>query len=329
MDRLKLHIKNNRAGEEVFRMTPERWAEAAARNPEVAARVDVTIDWDFDRFDASMASADAFVGWDPKRKGLADIAPNLKLIHIIGAGVEHLAPFDWLPSGVTLTNNRGVHAPKSGEWGAMALLMLNARMPELLESQRRHAWNALFETPIAGKTVAIVGAGEMGGSVAERIRPFGPHIVGVRRGGAPHPAVDEMVGPDRLDEVLGRSDFVLVTLPMTRETKGLIDRRRIGLMKPGAGIVNMGRAPVIDYDALVDALRSGHLRGAILDVFEPEPLPERSPYWDVPNLIATPHISSDDLTAYIPRTLDLLLDNLGRMLDGKPFRNVVRPDLGY
>jgi len=329
MERVRLHIKNNRAGEDVFRMTPERWAEAAARNPDIAERVDVTIDWDFDGFDRSMAAADAFVGWDLKREGLATLAPRLKLIHIIGAGVEHLSPFDWLPEGVTLTNNRGVHAPKSGEWGAMALLMLNARMPELLESQRRHAWNALFETPIAGKTVLIVGVGEMGGSVAERIRPFGPHLIGVRRGGAAHPAIDEMVGPEALDDVLPRADFVLVTLPMTAETRNLLDRRRIGLMKRGAGIVNMGRAPVIDYDAVADALRAGLLRGAILDVFDPEPLPATSPYWDVPNLIATPHISSDDLTAYIPRTLDLLLDNLSRLMDGRPLRNVVRPELGY
>lgn len=329
MNRIKLHIKNNRAGEDVFRMTEARWKEAATRNPNVAERVDVTFDWDFDNFESSMAQADAFVGWDLKQGDLASVAPNLKLIHIIGAGVEHLAPFDWLPQTVTLTNNRGVHAPKSGEWGAMALLMLNARMPELLESQRAHQWNALFETPIAGKTVAIIGVGEMGGSVAERIRPFGCKIVGVRRGAEPHPAVDEMVGPDQLDSVLAQADYVLVTLPMTVETKGLIDRRRIGLMKPGAGIVNMGRAPVIDYDALSAALRDDRLRGAILDVFEPEPLPSQSPYWDVPKLIATPHISSDDLTAYIPRTLDLLLDNLGRMLEGKPFRNVVRPELGY
>ena len=116
---------------------------------------------------------------------------------------------------------------------------------------------------------------------------------------------------------------------MTEETRGLIDWRRLALMKPSAGLINMSRAGVVDYAALAEALTSGRLAGALLDVFDPEPLPADSPLWDVPNLVMTPHVSSDDLDAYIPRTLDLLFENLQRHLAGEPLKNRVRPELGY
>ena len=126
-----------------------------------------------------------------------------------------------------------------------------------------------------------------------------------------------------------RADFVLVTLPLTPETRGLFDRRRLDRMKPTAGLVNMGRAGVVDHAALADKLREGSLAGAVLDVHEPEPLPASSPLWTTPNLIVTPHVSSDDVESYIPLTLDLLFDNLARDLAGRPLRNRVRPRLGY
>ena len=127
--RLNLHIKNNRAGEEVFRMTPQRYRAAAKRNPAVAARVRAKIDFDLDNFESSIAKAHALVTWDLPTEDLARRAPHLRLIHIIGAGVEHLQPLNWLPPRVTLTNNRGVHAEKAGQYGIMALLMLNNALP--------------------------------------------------------------------------------------------------------------------------------------------------------------------------------------------------------
>ncbi len=129
---IHVHVKNNRAGEPVFRITPERYAEAAARRPEVARHVAPVFDWDLDRFDESMRHAEALITWDIPTENLAERAPNLKWIHVIGAGIEHYLPLDWLPRGVTLVNNRGVHAPKAGEYGAMAILMLNTAMPALM-----------------------------------------------------------------------------------------------------------------------------------------------------------------------------------------------------
>ncbi len=327
--RIRVHIKNNRAGEEVFRITPERYAEAAARHPQIAARVDPVIDWDLDNFETSMRTAEVFVGWDLPTEDLARRAPRLRWIHIIGAGVEHLLPLDWLPPGVRLINNRGVHAPKAGEFGLMAILMLNNAIPALATRQRARRYDPIYSTPARGKTLVVVGLGRMGGAVARQAKRLGLHVIGVRRHGRPSRAADETVGPEGLDDALARADFVLVTLPLTPETRGLFDRRRLDRMKPTAGLINMGRAAVVDYAALADKLREGSLAGALLDVHEPEPLPASSPLWTTPNLIVTPHVSSDDVESYIPLTLDLLFDNLGRDLAGRPLRNRVRPRLGY
>ncbi len=132
-----------------------------------------------------------------------------------------------------------------------------------------------------------------------------------------------------LHEVLPRADFVLITVPLTPETKGWIGREAFDLMKEGAGFINLGRARVVDYDVLRAKLKKGKLSGAILDVFDPEPLPKDSPLWSTPNLIMTPHVASDDDEHYMPRTLDLFFDNVQRYLVGMPLRNRVLPARGY
>lgn len=324
-----VHIKNNRVGQDVFRITQERFDDACTRHPETAAEVDAIIDWDLDRFDESMAAADVLVTWDLPTDNLAERAPNLKFIHIIGAGVEHLQPLDWLPPGVSLINNKGVHAEKAGEFGLMALLMLNNAIPAILTNQRNAVYEEIFSTAIAGKTLLVVGLGHMGRAVARQARKNGLRVTGIRRSGAPDEAADAVFGPEALDRLLPDADFVLVTAPHTPETHGLFDRRRLELMKPGAGLINMSRAQVIDYAALAACLASGALSGAVLDVFDPEPLPPTSPLWTTPNLVMTPHVSSDDRDAYVPLTLDLVFRNIERLLRGEPLMNVVRPDLGY
>ncbi|MFQ5786058.1 MAG: D-2-hydroxyacid dehydrogenase [Alphaproteobacteria bacterium] len=327
--RVHVHVKNNRSGEFVFRVTPERWKAAEARHPALARRIDATIDWDLDSFARSMRTAEALLTWDLPTDDLAARAPRLKWVHVIGAGIEHLVPLDWLPPGVTLVNNRGVHAPKAGEYGLMAILMLNNAMPAFHTRQREARFEPVYSTPAAGKTLLIVGVGRMGGAVARRAKQLGLRVVGLRRHGRPARGVDEMHRPEALDALLPQADFVVVTTPLTSETRGLIDRRRLDLLKPSAGLVNMSRAQVVDYAALADKLRAGTLAGAVLDVFDPEPLPPDSPLWRTPNLIMTPHVSSDDDVSYVPLTLDLFFDNLGRYLDGRPLRNRVRPKLGY
>jgi phosphoglycerate dehydrogenase-like enzyme len=154
-------------------------------------------------------------------------------------------------------------------------------------------------------------------------------VLGVRRSGAPHPGIDRMVAIDAIDSVLPEADFVVLATPLTPETQNLLDRRRIGLMKPGAGLFNIGRAGSLDHDALVDALRSGMLSGAILDVHDPEPLPASSPLWQAENVVLTPHVTSDDLDGYLPKTFDLVFANAARLMHGEALINVVDPARGY
>ena len=338
-DPIRVHIKNNHAspdtfpptpeGEAVFTITSERYQAVAARYPDVAERLDVFIDWDLDNFSDSMRTAEVLVTWDFPTENLAEIAPNLRWIHIIGAGVEHLCPMDWVPEGVTVVNNRGAHAAKGGEFGLMAVLMLHNHMPAIIGNQRDARWESLYSTPIGDKTVAIVGVGNIGGGAARQCKRAGLRVLGVSRHGRACQDVDEMHCVDAIDEVLAQADFVFVATPLTPETRNLFDRRRQSLMKPGSGVINVGRAGTMDYEALAENLRSGHFSGAILDVFYPEPLPMDSPLWNTPNLIVTPHVSADDGDAYVPITLGLVFDNLRRHLANEPLTNVVRPELGY
>jgi len=335
----RVHIKNNHhrpdtfpntaQGEEVFTITRERFDAAATAHTDVASQLGVSIDWDTDSFDHHMATTDALVTWDLPTENLAEVAPNLKWIHIIGAGVEHLTPMDWLPPGVILTNNKGVHADKGGEFGIMSILMLHNHMPRIITNQAGAKYDSLYSTPIKGKTLVLIGTGSIGRAVARHAQSMGIHVIGVSRHGKKLPELDEAVSVDDLDRVLPLGDFVFVVTPLTTETTNLLDVKRLGLMKSGAGLVNIGRAGVVDYDALVDRLTTGAIGGAILDVFDPEPLPPESGLWPVPNLVITPHVSADDGNAYISLTLDVFFNNMRRLINGEALENQVNTALGY
>ena len=336
---IKLHIKNNHAGpdtfpstlesEPIFTISEEKYLTAAAKYAELSKSVDVFVDWDTDHFAESMKSAEVLLTWNLPTENLAEVAPNLKWIHIIGAGVEHLCPMNWVPDGVTITNNKGAHADKAGEFALMAVLMLHNKMPSILSNQRESRWQSLFSTPVEGKTVGLVGVGSIGGGAAKQLSKMPVHIIGVTRHGKPHQHVHEMVAMDQLDKVLPRMDYIFVSTPSTPETNGLFNRQRLQSLKPGVGIINVGRSSVMDYTALSDLLVSGHISGAVIDVFDDEPLPADSPLWNVPNFVVTPHVSADDGDNYIPITLDLFFENMRRYQAGETLMNVVRPELGY
>ncbi len=339
MNKIKVHIKNNHyssdtfpntaEGEEVFTITRKRYETVAAQYPDIAEKLDVFIDWDTDNFNQSMADSDVLVAWNLPTENLDKIAPRLQWIHIIGAGVEHLTPMNWLPPGVTLVNNKGVHAAKGGEFGLMSILMLHNAMPAIMHNQSSAIYDSIYSTPIAGKTVVVIGVGSIGGSVAKHAQSIGLHVIGVSRHGGQVDGVDEIFPVSQLDAVLPRADFVFVVTPLTNETRNLLNRDRLNLFKRGAGLVNIGRAAVVDYQALAEKLENGSLSGAILDVFDEEPLPTDSPYWKVPNLIVTPHVSADDGNVYVALTLKLFFENMQRYLDGAPLANQVKADLGY
>lgn len=323
-----LHIDNDRSLGIVFEVTPERLQAVMERYPDVASRLTVTIDYDCENFDQHIGQADALLCWRFDLKDIARRAPRLRWIHASGAGIEYFTPFDWMPDGVTLINNRGVHGERANEYAIMAVLMLNNRVPEMVTSQRAGQWCQAFNTAIAGKTLLVVGVGSVGGGVARWAKRFGMSVIGVRRSGEPHEAVDEMHGPDAVPALIPRADYIIVTTPATKQSHHLIGEAEIESMKPGSGLVNYSRAQVVDYEALRRRLERRDI-SAILDVFDPEPLPAESPLWQTPNLIITPHCSSDDTDSYIPKTLDLMFSNLRRIFAGEPVENKVDPRLEY
>jgi phosphoglycerate dehydrogenase-like enzyme len=260
---------------------------------------------------------------------LVTAAPRLRWIHIIGAGIEPLLPLDWMPPGLVLTNNSGVHVEKAREAATMALLMLNARIPAIVSNQRKARWEQIFTPCIAGKTALVIGVGEIGRTVAAAANALGLRVIGVRRSGAPHPDVDRVVSIAELDTALPEADFVVLAAPLTPQTHNLLDRRRIGLLKRGASLLNIGRAGLLDHEALVEALQTGALSGAILDVYDPEPLPASSPLWRADNIVLTPHVTSDDLDGYLPKTFDLVFANAARLMRGETLVNAVDPARGY
>ena len=336
---IRVHVKNNHAhpdtfpptpeAEPVFTTTRERYDAVLESWPDLKHRLLTTIDWDTENFAEAMRTAEVLMCWDLPTENLAVVAPNLKWIHIIGAGVEHLCPMDWVPEGVVVTNNKGAQAIKAGDFALMAVLMLHSRIPAIVTNQRRKVWNSLYATPVEGTTVLIVGVGSLGGGAADRLHGAGLRVFGISRHGKPRPSVERMGTPGDLDTFLPEADHVLVCVPATPETAGLIDRNRLRALKPGAGLINIGRAATVDYDAVVELLESGHLSGAILDVFDPEPLPADSPLWTTPNLLVMPHISADDGETYVETTLSIFFDNMRRFMAGEGLRNIVRPELGY
>jgi phosphoglycerate dehydrogenase-like enzyme len=327
-ERLHLHLESFRKRPALFHLNEERWEAARRRHRALAKHLRVTIGWDGDIIDEALKTADIMINSSPPKEAVRERAPRLRWLQTTGAGVDGLLPLDWLPPQVTLTNNSGAHGAKAEDSCMMAILMLGSRFSEIMENQRKRVWAPIYTPPIAGKTVVVIGFGDLGQGAGRGARKLGAHVIAVTRSGKPTRPADVTVPVSRLDRVLPKADFVVVTTPLTPETRGLLDRRRLNLLKPGAGLVNIGRAAVVDYDAVREKLADGSLCGAVLDVHEPEPLPPDSPSWTAPNLIVLPHVTCDD-----PRYVDMLFDtwfaNFERFLAGKPLRNRVDRKLGY
>jgi phosphoglycerate dehydrogenase-like enzyme len=304
-------------------ITKERIRAAARRHPGVFDKASFAYGLD----PKDLAKAEIVLGVAFEATTLKADAPRLKWIQSLNAGVEKLAPK--LDRSFILTNASGLHGPKGGEFGLTGMLILNHAVQRFVGSQRRRAWEPVFTTPIEGKTAVIVGAGALGQATAKQAKRHGMTTIGVNTTGKAVPGFDRVVKAKDMAKVLPKADFLVLTLPITKGTEGLIDRTAIGLLPNHCGIVNLGRARVMDYDAMVERLRAGTLAGAVLDVFDPEPLPSDSPLWDVPNLIVSPHAGVDDGSVYVARGLDIFADNLKRYLAGRKLRNVIDLDAGY
>ena len=276
---------------------------------------------------AAFADAEVALAFDLPRS-LRDVAPRLRWVQAIGAGVDHLRA-TCEDAGVTLTNAAGVAAGPIAEFVIGRLLAVWKRFDDLDELQRKHEWRATYGRVLAGCTVGVVGFGAIGSAVAERAAALGMRVVAVRRDPtADSPFADEVVGPDGLLDLLGRCDAVVLSAPATPGTEDLFDADAFATMRPGAVFCNVARGSLVDEDALLASLESGHLGAAILDVAKQEPLPPDSPLWDAPRLHLSPH-SSTAPERYLETLFDLFADNLERYLRGDALRNVVDLEAGY
>jgi phosphoglycerate dehydrogenase-like enzyme len=239
----------------------------------------------------------------------------LRVVQVNSAGVDWIAPS--VPEGVALCSARGTRDAPVAEWVVGAILDSYKGLAQFRRQQEQAQWKPRMPRELAGSKALIVGYGSIGRAVEDRLRPFGVEVTGVvsrQRGNTP--------GVDAIDELLPDADIVIVLLPATPETVGLIEKRRLSRLKAGALLVNAGRGAVIDKDALCDELESGRLEAA-LDVTDPEPLPPESPLWRLPNVLVTPHIAGDSPAAD-QRFYELVGDQIRRHLKGRPLLNVVR-----
>jgi phosphoglycerate dehydrogenase-like enzyme len=272
--------------------------------------------------------AEVIFGFRPLRQGALG-GRSLRWVHAAGAGVENLSQ-DVAGTEITITNMH-IHGDVIAEHVFAMLLAHTRRLPEFLANQAARRWvsgSAMDGELLAGRRMGVLGLGTIGTEVAHRAVAFGMHVTGTKRHPGPVPGVARVWPPDQQDEVLRVSDILVIALPLTPETRGLIGARELRLLPGGAYVMNIGRGGIIDEDALVTSIREGHLSGAGLDVFEQEPLPEESPLWALPNVIVSPHVAGG-FTAHLDRGILVFCENLRRYVAGLPLQNVVDPDRGY
>jgi glyoxylate/hydroxypyruvate reductase A len=278
----------------------------------------------------------AEVMFDVDRASSGDLprqAPRLRWVQLSSSGVGQLVERTGLgASPIVVTNAAGVHATALAEFVLFAMLYFAKRMPRVLADQRRRHWERFALDTLPGKTLGVVGLGQVGRAIARVARGAGLRVVAVRRtagaAGSGAPDVDVVYPPAGLGALLAESDYVVLIVPFTPDTAGLLGAREIALMKPGAVLINIARGQLVDEPALIDALRSGHLGGAALDVFATEPLPANSPLWDLPNVLVTPHSMSTALGEN-EALVELFCENLRRYLAGEALRNVFDRGRGY
>jgi phosphoglycerate dehydrogenase-like enzyme len=334
--RIHLHFEDVLSKPQTFRLTQPRIAAAQRRNRQAARGMRISHGHDLETLDKWLGAADAMVCaadvlTHPRfpLHRLASSAPRLRWIHVIGAGIEKLLPLDWIHPALALTNNSGVHRSKMYEFALMALTMVNARVPTLFGLQTRQEWRQIFTPCCRGQTLVVIGTGDIGRTFARAGRHLGMTVLGVRRTARPAQGFAKVFRTSELPKVLPSADILVMAAPLTPETQGLVGAKELNALKASASVINVGRAPTMDYGALARLLEQGKLAGAILDVFNPEPLPAESPLWHVPNLMIFPHCSSDDEAQYIPLTLDLVLENARRLAEGRSLRNRVDTDRAY
>lgn len=247
---------------------------------------------------------------------------SVRWVHVGGSGYEHVSP---VPPGRVLTNSPGLLAETHAVTVIGMIVTLNGRLTTYLDQQVRRLWLPHVHRPIRGQTLLVVGLGRVGAATARMARLLGMRVIGVKRRAAPHPEADEVVAFDHLHEALAAAEVVSVHLRAEPATRHAFDRAAFAAMRKGAIFLNTARGSVVDEAALAQALKTGHLAAAHLDVTETEPLPPDSPLWDLPNLVITPHVA--DAVETWPRLFaDAFAENLRRWNAGEALLNRVESD---
>ncbi len=282
------------------------------------------------KLDGLLRDADVLFGFSPPKDALKR-APKAKWFQATSAGVDRLARHEIWDSDILITGVSGIHAVPISEFVLGLMLMFAKGAIDSFENKRQHKWGRYMACELAGRTVGIVGLGHIGREIARLAKAFQMRVIATRRstkraGKARN--VDELLPQSDLKKMLGKSDYVVISVPLTRETEKLIGAAEFAAMKPSAHLINIARGGIVDEEALITALREKRIAGAGLDVTAREPLPPESPLWDLDNVILSPHVSGG-MEDYMLRATKLFCENLRRRREGRPMLNVVKRSRGY
>ncbi len=286
-------------------------------------------------FENAAPEADAILNWELSAKTLPRVfgmCPKVRWVHTRTAGLDKLLFPALIESPALLTNGSGVFSDSLGEFALAGILYFAKDLRRMMRNQEAGAWAPFEPEMISGGAVGIVGYGDIGRAVALRVRAMGMQVLAVKRHAPSSPFGDalahEAYGPEGLLETISRSDYVVVAAPLTPETRGMIGEREFAAMKLSAVIVNVGRGPVIDEAAMLRALTEKRIKGAVLDVFEHEPLPAGHPFFKMENVLLSPHCA-DNTVGWETNAMRFFLAQFERFYKGEPLLNVVDKRLGY
>ena len=288
-----------------------------------------------DVFKNAAGSAEVIFNWSGSLSLIREVflmSPAVRWFHSRSAGLERTLFPELIASDVIMTNGSGVFSPSLGEFVLGAILFFAKDFRRMIRNQIAGVWEPFDVLPISGHTVGIVGYGDIGRAVATRVRAMGMKVLAVKRHVSAKsnsdPLADQIYGPDQLIEMLSSCDYVVVAAPLNAETHGLVGEAEFAAMKPSAVIINVGRGPVIDERAMINALSEHRIKGAALDVFDEEPLPYGHPFYKFENVLLSPHCA-DHTPDWLDNAMRFFIAQFERFRRGEPLLNVVDKKLGY
>jgi len=301
-----------------------------ALGPNVVVKIGKTAD----DLGTALADARVLLNWGVSKVEVGRVlerAPKLEWIHQRSVGLDSALFPELIASPIPLTNGRGTFSQSLGEFVITGALYFAKDLPRMLKAKAEHRWEVFNVHELSTQTMGIVGHGDIGRAIARRAKAFGMRVLALRRDPSPRSGdenVDKVYANEQLHEMLPDCDYVVVAAPLTPYTRHMLSTPEFNVMKPEAIVMNVSRGPVIDEAALVEALASGRIRGAALDVFEVEPVPADSPLWDMPNVLMSAH-TADHTKDWLDDSAYFFIEQFGRWVKGEPLKNVVDKHAGY